>query len=87
MERMTTETAIKQRKTGSLDQDKMLARQARFVALVIAGTMVLWIGAQWVGGALGWAARFAFLFDFAALAAFIWAFAVAYRIWRKRRGS
>ena len=69
------------------DRDKALARQARLAALVIAGTMVLWLGAQWIGGEMGLAPRFVFLFDFAALAAFIWAFAVAYRIWRERRSN
>jgi len=69
------------------DQEKALARQARTVALVIAITMVLWIGAQWLGGRLGLQARFVFLFDFAALAAFLWAFYVTYQIWRKRRDN
>lgn len=69
------------------DQEKALARQARTVALVIAITMILWIGAQWLGGRLGLQARFVFLFDFAALAAFLWAFYVTYQIWRKRRDN
>jgi hypothetical protein len=62
-----------------------MARQARVVALVIAGTMVLWLGAQWLGGALDWPARFAFLFDFIALAALVWALVVTNRIRRRRR--
>lgn len=60
------------------------AYQVRLVALVIAGTMILWLGAQWLGRVMGWEARFAFLFDFAALAAFVWALLVTYRIWRRR---
>ncbi len=67
-------------------RDMRLARQARLVAFVIAGTMILWMGAQWLGGKLDLAPRFAFLFDFAALAAFIWAMVVTYQIWRQRRG-
>jgi hypothetical protein len=47
--------------------------------------MVAWMAAQWLGGRLGWEARFAFLFDLAALAAFIWAFVVTWRVWRARR--
>ena len=62
-----------------------MAAQARLVALVIAVTMILWLGAQWLGGRLGWETRFAFLFDLAAMAAFVWALVVTYRIWRKRR--
>ena len=67
------------------DLDRHLARQTRQVAFVIAGTAVLWLGAQWLGGQMGWESRFAFLFDLAAIAAFIWAMIVTYQIWRKRR--
>ena len=69
------------------DQDRALSRQARMVAVVIAGTMLIWMAAQWLGGEMGLAARFVFLFDLAALAAFIWAFFVTYQIWRKRRDN
>jgi Family of unknown function (DUF5337) len=61
------------------------AAQARLVAFVIAGTMILWMGAQWLGGAMGWEARYVFLFDFAALAGFFWAMVVTYQIWRGRQ--
>jgi Family of unknown function (DUF5337) len=49
-------------------------------------TMIGWMGAQWLGGQMGWDVRYAFLFDLAALAAFFWALVVTYQIWRKRRG-
>jgi cell division protein FtsB len=62
-------------------------RKARLVAIVLIVTMILWLGLQAVGGAMGWNARYAFLFDLAALAAFIWALVVTYQIWRTRRGS
>lgn len=68
------------------EQERQLARQARMVAFVIAGAMLLWMGAQYVGGKVGLEARYAFLFDFAALAAFFWALVVTYQIWRKRQG-
>ena len=68
------------------ERERRLARQARTVAFVIAGTMILWMGAQWLGGELGLQPRFVFLFDFAALAAFFWALVVTYQIWRQRRG-
>ena len=67
--------------------DRHIARQARLAGVVIAATMVLWIIVQGLGGHFGWAARWAFLFDFAALAAFVWALVVTYRIWRLRRDS
>lgn len=66
--------------------DTKRAPQARLVAFVIAGTMILWMGAQWLGGEMGWETRFVFLFDFAAIAAFVWAMVVTYQIWRGRRG-
>ncbi len=62
------------------------AAQTRLVAIVLAATMVLWMGAQWLGGQLGWETRFVFLFDFAALAAFLWAIVVTYQVWRGRQG-
>jgi len=67
-------------------QEARLAAQMRLVGIVLAGTMILWMGAQWLGGQMGWQARYVFLFDFAALAAFLWALVVTYQIWRKRRG-
>ena len=68
-------------------RDAHLAGQARLVSIVIAATMVLWVGAQYLGGAMGWQPRFAFLIDLAALAGFVWALVVTYRIWRARRGN
>lgn len=63
------------------------ARQARTVGLVIAATMVLWMGGQWLGGRLGWDARYVFLMDLAALAGFFWALVVTGQIWRARRAE
>lgn len=62
-----------------------MARQARLVGIVLVATMAAWLLAQEIGRQYGWDARYAFLFDLAAGAAFIWALAVTYRIWRKRR--
>ena len=66
--------------------DLQRARQVRLVAIVLVGTMVLWMGAQFLGGKLGLEARFVFLFDLLAIAGFIWALVVTYQIWRGRRG-
>jgi hypothetical protein len=67
------------------DRDRQAARQARVIAVVIAATMVLWMLAQWIGGEIGLEARYAFLFDFLALAGFMWAMIVTFQIWRKSR--
>jgi threonine/homoserine/homoserine lactone efflux protein len=71
--------------TDDRERDRQNARQARVVAVVIAATMVVWMTATWLGGKLGWEARYAFLFDFLALAGFMWAMIVTFQIWRKRR--
>lgn len=69
----------------SPEQEMQLARQARMVAIVIAVTMIAWLGAQWLGREMGLAGRYALLFDLAALAAFFWSLVVIFQIWRKRR--
>lgn len=65
-------------------QDMVLARQTRTVALVMGATVVLWFGAQLVGGGLGLDPRYVFLFDFAAIAAFVWVLVNVWQIWRKQ---
>jgi hypothetical protein len=69
------------------DHDRRQAGQARLVAFVLAGTMIVWMGLQWLGGQMGWETRYVFLFDFLAIAAFVWAMVVTYRIWRNRQGN
>jgi hypothetical protein len=61
------------------------ARDIRLVAVVIAMTMLLWMGVQVVGADMGWPPKYTLLADLAALAGFIWALVVTYQIWRKRR--
>lgn len=68
------------------DNDRQLARQSRIVGVVMLATVAFWLGGQWVGGKLGMDPRYAFLIDFAAMAAFVWVLAVTYQIWRKRQG-
>ncbi|HWL58060.1 MAG TPA: DUF5337 domain-containing protein [Paracoccus sp. (in: a-proteobacteria)] len=63
------------------------AGQMRLVAVVIAATMLLWLGVQWVGGQMDWPAKFAFLADLAAIGALIWSLLVTWRIWRRRNAS
>lgn len=67
------------------DRERAIARQGRIASLVVAGAMLIWLAAQWIGPAIGLAGRYAFLVDFAALAAFVWAMIVAVQIWRARR--
>lgn len=60
------------------------AAQMRLVAVVIAAAMVLWLALNWAGGHYGWAAKWAFLIDLAAIGAFVWSLLVTWRIWRRR---
>lgn len=70
---------------GGATTEEQLARKGRVVALVIAGAMLLWLAAQFIGGAIGLPGRYALLFDFAAIAALIWALVNVFQIWRARR--
>lgn len=63
------------------------ARKARIAAIVMAATMILWMGAQLLGGQLGLPVRFVFLFDLAAIAALVWALIVTYQVWQARRAE
>ncbi len=69
------------------EQDMAMARQARLVAVVFVVTIVVWFVAQLIGAQIGLEARYAILFDLAALAAFVWGLVVTYQIWRKRRAE
>lgn len=64
---------------------KAMQKQGRIVALVIAGAMLIWLGAQVLGPMLGLAGRYAILIDLLALAAFLWAMIVTIQIWRATR--
>lgn len=61
--------------------------QMRLVAVVIAVTMLLWLGVQWVGGHQNWPPKYAFLADLLAMGALIWSLMVTWRIWRRRKAS
>ena len=64
--------------------DNTRVRQGRQAFFVIIGTVILWVAINLAGGPLGIPARFVFLADFAALAAFLWALIVLVRLWRAR---
>ena len=69
------------------EKDTSEARQGRITALVIAGSMLIWIAAQALGPALGLPGRYALLVDFAVLAALVWAMVNIFQIWRKRQNN
>jgi len=57
-------------------------RKARVASIVILVAMVGWMGASWIGGKIGLPIRYAFLFDFAAMAALLWAMVVLFQVWK-----
>lgn len=67
------------------EREKELARLGRLISIVIAGTMLLWMAAQWIGGELKLPNEYVFLFDLFAMAGFLWAIFVTRQLWRKRR--
>ena len=70
------------------EQDKAIAAKGRHISLVIAGTMVAWlILSLLIGPAIGLPGRYALLFDFAALAAMIYAGVNIIQLWRMRQTS
>lgn len=69
------------------NEDRKNGRLARQISIVIAATMILWMAAQWIGGALGLPSEYVYLFDLFALAGFLWALIVTWQLWRKTRQS
>lgn len=67
--------------------EQHLSKQGRIVALVIAGSMLFWIAAQYIGPKIGLSGRFAILIDLLVLAALFWAMVVTAQIWRKRQAN
>ena len=69
------------------NDEQHLSKQGRIVALVIAGSMLFWIAAQYIGSQIGLSGRFAILIDLLVLAALFWAMVVTAQIWRKRQAN
>lgn len=72
----------------SVDLDRAIAAKGRHISLVIAGTMLAWLGLTMIiGPAIGMPGRYAILFDFAALAGLIYALVNILQLWRMRQAS
>ncbi|WP_184010687.1 DUF5337 family protein [Rubricella aquisinus] len=68
-------------------QDDSTRRQGRQAMFVIIIAFSAWVVLNLIGGQIGLDARYAFLADFAALAALAWALIVLIRIWLKRQSE
>jgi len=70
------------------DKEQAIARKGRHIGVVIAVTMLLWLAMTlFIGPALELPGRFALLFDFAAIAAFIYSGVNIFQLWRMRQDS
>ncbi len=67
--------------------EQEMARRGRMVSIVIAGTVLIWLALNVIGKMAGLPGRYALLFDFAAMAALIWALVNIYQIWRARQAD
>ncbi|MDA8812102.1 DUF5337 domain-containing protein [Amylibacter sp.] len=65
--------------------DTKSRNQTRLASVVILITMVVWMALQWIGDKIGLEARYVFLLDFFALAAFAWSLMVLIRVWLRRQ--
>lgn len=68
-------------------QPSAIAKQGRFAALVIAGTGLFWVAAMMIGEWLDLPQRTRALLDLIALAGFVFAFVLIFRIWRARQSD
>ena len=68
-------------------QDSIQAKKGRTASLVIAGSMLIWLGMQWVSMELHLSSRYMLLLDLAVMAAMVWSLTVTFQIWRMRRDS
>jgi len=60
-------------------------KQTKLASYVILASVMVLMGGSWLGGQLGLPVRYAFLFDFIALAGFAFAMIVLFRVWRSRQ--
>ena len=63
------------------------AKKGRTVSLVIAGSILIWLGMQWVAVELNISSRYMLLLDLAVMAAMVWSLLVTFQIWRTRRDA
>ncbi len=60
-------------------------KQAKLASYVMLASVAVLMGGSWIGGQLGLPVRYAFLFDFIALAGFAFAMITLFRVWRSRQ--
>ena len=67
--------------------DHIQAKKGRTAGLVIAGSILVWLGMQWAAVELNMSSRYMLLLDLAVMAAMVWSLVVTFQIWRTRRDA
>ena len=67
--------------------DHIQAKKGRTAGLVIAGSMLVWLGMQWAAVELNMSSRYMLLLDLAVMAAMVWSLVVTFQIWRTHRDA
>ncbi len=67
--------------------DHIQAKKGRNASLVIAVSMLVWLGMQWAAVELNISSRYMLLLDLAVMAAMVWSLVVTFQIWRTRRDA
>jgi hypothetical protein len=70
-----------------MQHDHIQTKKGRNASLVIAGSMLVWLGMQWVAVELNISSRYMLLVDLAVMAAMVWSLVVTFQIWRTRRDA
>jgi hypothetical protein len=68
-------------------RDQSQSKKGKMAGLVIAGSMLLWLGLQWVAVELEISGRIMLLIDLFVMAAMLWSLIITFQIWRTRRFS
>lgn len=71
----------------SSKQDHIQSKKGRLAGLVIAGSMLIWLGLQWLATELNLPVRLMLLIDFIVIAAMAWSLLITFQIWRARHHS
>lgn len=67
------------------DRSTQQAIKGRRASVVIAGTMLAWLGINWVGPMIGLPGRYTILFDLLALVGLGMGILMAAQLWRARQ--
>ena len=65
----------------------MIKIKGRLAGLSIAGSMLFWLGLQWLAVEFNLSVRIMLLVDLSVMAIMVWSLIITFQIWRKSRHS